>query len=372
MTCGEVREELSALLDGELAPELRNAVEAHIAACSDCLRELDALKRIDGLYRELPRQSAPPGFEESVRTTIHSIARPVLSLRVSRRIVPLVAVAAMLLVVLGMGVLLSPQHKGALTTASLANKDQLKKEQHADRAEKAVGISKEDAGQLKALGYLGKQAEPSVPPAAAQAAPPVPKQETAVSTHAVIEPDAVREPMPASEAAKPAPAPSAFKSKILSDAQDGAADQNGNAISQESAGAPAEDLTAKESGPIRASRNAARSYLEKGDALLAEGKLDAAVRCYRSAVSLAPQNVEALTKLGDLLLQQGKKEEALGRFTQAAHLEPSNTAALCGLGQAYELMGRTGDAVQQFRKALEADPNCAAAKAGLERTRAKP
>ena len=59
MECAEVREEFSALIDGELAPDARAAVEAHIAQCLDCLRELDAIKRIDGLYRRLTPQSAP-------------------------------------------------------------------------------------------------------------------------------------------------------------------------------------------------------------------------------------------------------------------------------------------------------------------------
>jgi tetratricopeptide (TPR) repeat protein len=122
---------------------------------------------------------------------------------------------------------------------------------------------------------------------------------------------------------------------------------------------------AEQTAPIRASRDTARRYVERGDALLAQGELDRAVSNYESAVELAPQDVEALTKLGDALLRQGKKEEALGRFTEAARLEPRNTAALCGLGRAFDLLGRKEEAIQQFRKALEVDPNCAPAKQGL-------
>ena len=38
MDCAQAKEEFSALLDGELTPESRAAIEAHLSECSDCLR----------------------------------------------------------------------------------------------------------------------------------------------------------------------------------------------------------------------------------------------------------------------------------------------------------------------------------------------
>lgn len=61
-TCDDVREEFSALLDGELAVEEQDGVEEHLSGCSDCLRELDGLKRVTGLYAELPTVDAPESF----------------------------------------------------------------------------------------------------------------------------------------------------------------------------------------------------------------------------------------------------------------------------------------------------------------------
>jgi anti-sigma factor (TIGR02949 family) len=70
MDCAEAKEQFSSLLDGELAPEDRTALERHLAGCSDCLRELDGLKKVEGLFRELPRHEAPAGFEARVRDAV--------------------------------------------------------------------------------------------------------------------------------------------------------------------------------------------------------------------------------------------------------------------------------------------------------------
>lgn len=103
MDCEQAREEFAALLDGELEPEDRATVEAHLSQCSECLRELDGLKRVDTAYRRLPRVSAPDRFEEGVRSAL----RPSLFVRlnpgarVRRPRWPVVAAAAAVLLVAG-------------------------------------------------------------------------------------------------------------------------------------------------------------------------------------------------------------------------------------------------------------------------------
>ncbi len=66
----EIRERFSPLLDGELSPEERAEVEAALSDDAELLRELDALKRVDQLYANLPPEKAPEGFEDGVRSAL--------------------------------------------------------------------------------------------------------------------------------------------------------------------------------------------------------------------------------------------------------------------------------------------------------------
>jgi len=66
MTCDEVRERLSAFLDEALAPEERRRVEAHLASCADCARELERLRQTVALLRRVEPARAPIGFVDRV------------------------------------------------------------------------------------------------------------------------------------------------------------------------------------------------------------------------------------------------------------------------------------------------------------------
>ena len=60
---GHEHERLSAYLDGELPPEERAAVEAHLAACPDCASFLAELRAVDDAAASLPAE-APEGYFE--------------------------------------------------------------------------------------------------------------------------------------------------------------------------------------------------------------------------------------------------------------------------------------------------------------------
>jgi hypothetical protein len=65
-TCRDARDDLSALLDEAMAPAARAALEAHLAACPDCRRELEALRATAALLRRLGPARAPAGFVDRV------------------------------------------------------------------------------------------------------------------------------------------------------------------------------------------------------------------------------------------------------------------------------------------------------------------
>lgn len=97
MNRDEIRERFSPLLDGELSPEERAEVEAALSEDAELLRELDALKRVDQLYANLPPLAAPDGFEDGVRSALRPATTPFVR-AVRRRLWPLLAAAAVFIV----------------------------------------------------------------------------------------------------------------------------------------------------------------------------------------------------------------------------------------------------------------------------------
>ncbi len=57
---GHKRERLSALLDDELGVDDALRVTRHVAACSHCLAELEAIRQARDALRSLPRVEPPP------------------------------------------------------------------------------------------------------------------------------------------------------------------------------------------------------------------------------------------------------------------------------------------------------------------------
>lgn len=95
----KIRDEFSPLLDGELPPEQREAVERELAGDAELLRELETLKRVDALYRGLPQAAAPGDLEARVRHGIEKRAVQFSRRRFAPRALwPMLAAAAMLVV----------------------------------------------------------------------------------------------------------------------------------------------------------------------------------------------------------------------------------------------------------------------------------
>ncbi|MGB3195492.1 MAG: anti-sigma factor, partial [Phycisphaerae bacterium] len=135
MLCEQARDHLSAYLDRELASELSAAVRAHLESCADCRALLADLRATAGLLGALPVHRAPADLAEDVqreieRCTILPAAEPdydaelqerTLALRRVRLWPKALAVAASVLLVVGIGVLalLGPAgRRGRLDVAS--------------------------------------------------------------------------------------------------------------------------------------------------------------------------------------------------------------------------------------------------------------
>ena len=68
--CQDIQPELSAYVDGELTPPQRAEIEAHVASCPRCQRELAELKTLAAGMAALPRLQPAPRFLAEVRRKI--------------------------------------------------------------------------------------------------------------------------------------------------------------------------------------------------------------------------------------------------------------------------------------------------------------
>jgi len=66
VTCHDARELFSALVDEVLTPDERPGLEAHLAGCPECRRELERFRQAVGLVQALPADRAPAGFVDRV------------------------------------------------------------------------------------------------------------------------------------------------------------------------------------------------------------------------------------------------------------------------------------------------------------------
>ena len=100
--CGQHRERFGEYLDGEMPEADRNALEAHVAKCAECRRELNLLHQTIRTVAELPERSAPVGFPERVARSIAADRAPVGRPRMIVLCARALPVAAMLTLVLGL------------------------------------------------------------------------------------------------------------------------------------------------------------------------------------------------------------------------------------------------------------------------------
>jgi len=91
--CLEVQDNLSAWLDGELAPEVRTQVARHLEGCAGCRRELAQLEALDQVLGTLTAP-VPDRLPEKVRARL---------IRPSRRWLQRLALAASLVLGIYLG-----------------------------------------------------------------------------------------------------------------------------------------------------------------------------------------------------------------------------------------------------------------------------
>jgi putative PEP-CTERM system TPR-repeat lipoprotein len=101
------------------------------------------------------------------------------------------------------------------------------------------------------------------------------------------------------------------------------------------------------------------------DLLLAQHKNEAALSAAQAALSVFPDQAQALDSLGRVQLAAGATEQAVSTFRKAAAAYPQDTRPWLRLADAYVGSQNLRAAEQSLRKALEIEPRLLAAQRGL-------
>jgi tetratricopeptide (TPR) repeat protein len=99
------------------------------------------------------------------------------------------------------------------------------------------------------------------------------------------------------------------------------------------------------------------NYLRAGDEFRKQGDYANAIRWYRRALDINPNNALVHANWGTCLLYEGKLKQAKERFAQALALRPDLPEAHCSMGIILRQEGKPQEAVQSYREALRIKPN---------------
>ena len=102
-------------------------------------------------------------------------------------------------------------------------------------------------------------------------------------------------------------------------------------------------------------------YYNLGNALKAQGNLDAAAESYKNALSLQAQDSETRCNLGNVLQTQGKLDEAVEQYQYALAAKPDLVEAHIELGNTHKTQGKLEAAVANYRQAVSLRPGDALA-----------
>ena len=106
-----------------------------------------------------------------------------------------------------------------------------------------------------------------------------------------------------------------------------------------------------------------------GARLLEQGKVDAAIAEFKSALSLDPKYFPARLNLAYSYERADRIEDAMKAYREAINFQPRNFFAHNNLGVLYDKKGLHDDAIREFETALAIEPDNAMALKNLETAR---
>ena len=103
-----------------------------------------------------------------------------------------------------------------------------------------------------------------------------------------------------------------------------------------------------------------REHIRKGISFAEKGVWDGAIKEYKEAVRIDPNNFVAQYNLGFIFLKKGIADEAIEPFRNALRINPNYAEAHSNLGQALAAKGMLDEAIEEYKNALALNPNLAA------------
>lgn len=102
--------------------------------------------------------------------------------------------------------------------------------------------------------------------------------------------------------------------------------------------------------------NSARSYDLLATSYIQLGRIEDAIKAYKSSIRMAPSDDNAHVKLGNIYFGQDRYSEAESEYKAAYRLNPTQSTNLFSLGQAYLTTGRHQEAENSFKQVIRMSP----------------
>lgn len=116
-------------------------------------------------------------------------------------------------------------------------------------------------------------------------------------------------------------------------------------------------------------KGAAQGHNQRGMALSRSGDHSAAIREFRTAITLRPNDAEGYYNLGVALGNIGNHSEALSNFRTAVRLNPNDAEAHSNLGMMLVARGDHRAALREFSETLRLEPRHREARRFTEKLR---
>lgn len=112
-----------------------------------------------------------------------------------------------------------------------------------------------------------------------------------------------------------------------------------------------------EENEVVLNQNGAAFYIDLGQSLAEQGKIDEAIATYEKALLLEPRNVDLLNRLAVIFYNQSNYDSAAAYFIRAIAVQEDNPDLYYNLGTIYLIQKKHQEAIDAYEKVLKLNPS---------------